>query len=35
MQATSQALQPMHVVVSMSLQTWNSRWVPSPGTAPA
>src|SRR5206468_1244610 len=32
MQATSQALQPMQVVVSMSLQTVYSRWVPSPGT---
>ena len=35
MQATSQALQPMQVVVSMSLQTVYSRWVSSPGTLPA
>jgi hypothetical protein len=35
MQATSQALQPMQVVVSMSLQTMGSRWVPSPGILPA
>src|SRR5713101_6455398 len=35
MQATSQALHPMHVVVSMSLQTVGSRWVSSPGTLPA
>src|SRR5580692_414490 len=35
MQATSQALQPMQVVVSMSLQTVNSRWVSSPDTLPA
>src|SRR5215470_6946438 len=32
--ATSQALQPMHVVVSTNLQTVNSRWVPSPGIVP-
>jgi len=35
MQATSQALQPMQVVVSISLQTVSSRCVPSPGTLPA
>ena len=34
-QATSQALQPMQVVVSISLQTVNPRWVSSPGTVPA
>src|SRR5215469_843287 len=33
-QATSQALQPMHVVVSTSLHTVNSRCVPSPGIVP-
>src|SRR5215469_7038456 len=32
--ATSQALQPMHVVVSTSLHTVNSRCVPSPGIVP-
>src|SRR6266850_529725 len=32
--ATSQALQPMQVVVSMSLQTSTSRCVPLPGTLP-
>src|SRR5437879_8595797 len=35
MHATSQALHPMHVVVSMSLQAVNSRWASSPGTLPA
>src|ERR1700732_2020715 len=35
MQATSQALQPMQVVVSMSLHTVYSRWVSSPGMLPA
>src|SRR5207249_8944234 len=35
MQATSQALQPMQVVVSMSLHTVYSRCVSSPGTLPA
>src|SRR5579884_4306090 len=35
MQATSQALHPMQVVVSISLQTCSSLWVPSPGTGPA
>src|SRR5208282_4711623 len=35
MQATSQALQPMQVVVSISLQTVSWRWVSSPGTVPA
>src|ERR1700677_3333986 len=33
--ATSHALQPMQVVVSISLQTLSSRCVPSPGTGPA
>src|SRR5216684_1222505 len=33
--ATSQALHPMHVVVSMSLQAVNPRWASSPGTLPA
>src|SRR5207245_6764940 len=32
--ATSQALQPMHVVTSMYLQTSSSRWTPRPGTVP-
>jgi len=35
MQATSQALQPMQVVVSMSLQAVYSRCVSSPGIDPA
>src|SRR6266436_2787258 len=35
MHATSQALHPMHVVVSMSLQAVNARCVSSPGTLPA
>jgi hypothetical protein len=34
-QATSQALQPMHVVVSTNLQTRNSRLNSAPGTEPA
>src|SRR5438093_1422911 len=36
-QATSQALQPMHVVTSMSLQTPppSARLAPLPGTGPA
>src|SRR5947199_7517657 len=34
MQATSQALQPMQVVVSISLATSNSRLRPTPGTGP-
>ena len=34
MQATSQALQPMQVVVSISLATCSWRCVPSPGGAP-
>src|SRR5260221_12244390 len=33
--ATSHALQPMPVVVSISFATVNSRWVSSPGTLPA
>ena len=33
-QATSQALQPMQVVVSISLQSFSWRCVPSPGTGP-
>src|SRR5260370_39860576 len=33
-QATSHALQPMQVVVSMSLQTCSARFTPSPGTGP-
>jgi hypothetical protein len=33
--ATSHALQPMHVVTSMYLQTSFSRWAPAPGTLPA
>src|SRR6267378_1448442 len=33
-QATSHALQPMHVVTSMYLQTSSSRWTPRPGTVP-
>src|SRR5216683_4894417 len=32
--ATSHALQPMHVVTSMYLQTSSSRETPSPGTGP-
>src|ERR1700687_1130855 len=32
--ATSHALQPMHVVVSTSLQTVSSRCVPAPGIVP-
>jgi hypothetical protein len=32
--ATSQALQPMHVVVSINLQTASSRCVSRPGTLP-
>src|SRR6185312_2232005 len=35
MQATSQALQPMQVVVSISLATSRSRFKPEPGTVPA
>src|SRR5260370_42251454 len=34
-QATSQALPPMQVVVSLSLQTCSARFTPSPGTGPA
>src|SRR5260370_25343493 len=34
-QATSQALQPMQVVVSISLQTCSARFTPSPGAGPA
>src|SRR5512143_1761778 len=33
-QATSHALQPMHVVTSMYLQTSSSRWTPAPGVVP-
>src|SRR2546426_3631185 len=33
-QATSHALQPMHVVTSTYLQTSSSRWTPAPGTLP-
>src|SRR5271165_2342833 len=33
-QATSHALQPMQVVVSMSLQSSSSRCMPSPATGP-
>src|SRR6266404_6060018 len=33
-QATSQALQPIHVVTSTNLQTSNARCAPCPGTVP-
>ena len=33
-QATSQALQPMHVVTSMYLQTSSCRCTPAPGVLP-